>query len=216
MVTEEEVQFWVDDLDDEARHIEQEEFTRKFGGEYSVNCRRLMDEVKNRRGLMEQCKRPNPFGAFDRDEIERILASDLNLHYEGYEMDFGADLENCTDCNDAIYMVSKTTAAEESWERFQFMEECKKYLNTAASFAKSIGAAPAMRLYLRAYLILEPVSADGRITPENAKRFTAFERMATELLTVDYLAAQLPPPKRPKKAAKSTKKASAKKKGGGK
>ena len=157
-----------------------------------------------------------PFGAYDRDEIERILATDLNLIYEGYILDYGADLKKCTDLNEVICKTTNTDAARESSDRYHFLVEFRKYLKAAASFAKSIGANPAMRLYLRAYLLVEKLVESDALPPENAKRFSAFERMATELLTVDYLAAQLPPFKRPKKVAKTTKKASAKKKGGGK
>ena len=73
-----------------------------------------------------------------------------------------------------------------------------------------------MRLYLRAYLLVEKLVESDALPPEDVKRFAAFEKMATELLTVDYLASKLPPLKKPKKAPKTAKKASAKKKGGGK
>ena len=217
MVTEQEAQYWADELDCEARNIEQIELTRSIGEDFSENCLRLAEEASTRCSLIEQGKRPMPFGAYDRDEIERILATDLNLIYEGYILDYEADLKKCTDLNEVICKTTNADAARESLDRYHFLEEFRKYLKTAASFAKSIGAFPAMRLYLRAYLLVEKLVETDALPPENAKRFSVFERMATELLTVDYLAAQLPPFKRPKKkVAKTTKKASTKKKGGGK
>lgn len=216
MVKKEEAQYWADVLDCEARDVEQAELSRSIGDDFAVNCQRLEEEAKTRCRLMEQGKRPEPFGAYDRDEIERILATDLNLIYEGYILDYGADFKKCTDLNEVIYKTTNTDAANESLDRYHFLVEFRKYLKAAASFAKSIGANPAMRLYLRAYLLVEKLVESDALPPEDAKRFAAFEKMATELLTVDYLASKLPPLKKPKKAPKTAKKASAKKKGGGK
>lgn len=211
MVTADEVRFWVDELDGEALRVAQEEFTRKVGAEMEENCLRLLKEVEKRRRSMCGGERPLPFGAFDRDEIERVLAADMDLGYDGYEIDFDADLEKCTDCNDAIFRSMKTVPSEEAWMRFEFVLEYGRYLETAAIYAKSIGAVPAMRLYLRAFLILEPLDSGDRLPPEKAKRVSAFERIATEMLLVDHLGSKLPPFKRAKKSGKT-----AKRKGGGK
>ena len=142
MVTEQEAQYWADELDCEARNIEQIELTRSIGEDFSENCLRLAEEAITRCSLIEQGKRPMPFGAYDRDEIERILATDLNLIYEGYILDCEADLKKCTDLNEVICKTTNVDAARESLDRYHFLEEFRKYLKTAASFAKSIGAFP--------------------------------------------------------------------------
>ena len=221
MVTAEDVQFWVDEFEDESLRGEQERFTREVGAEIEENCLRLMKEAAKCRLAICNGEKPIAFGAFDRDEIERILASDLNLYYDGYEMDLDADLDECTDCSDAIYTTCKSTAAEEAWTRFEFIKEYKKYLETAAVFAKSIGAVPAMRLYLRAFLVLDPLFHDSRLSVETAKRVVAFERIATDMLAVDYLGMKLPPFKTLKKntgngGRKTARRLPAKRKGGAK
>jgi hypothetical protein len=221
MLTAEDVQFWVDEFEDESLRGEQERFTREIGAEIEENCLRLMKEVAKCHLAICNGEKPIAFGAFDRDEIERILASDLNLYYDGYEMDLDADLDTCIDCSDAIYTTCKSTAAEEAWTRFEFIKEYKKYLETAAAFSKSIGAVPAMRLYLRAFVILDPLFPDSRLSVENAKRVVAFERIATDMLAVDYLGMKLPPFKTLKKntgkgGRKTAKRLPAKRKGGAK
>ena len=43
MVTEQEAQYWADELDCEARNIEQIELTRSIGEDFSENCLRLAE-----------------------------------------------------------------------------------------------------------------------------------------------------------------------------
>ena len=207
MATEEEVQYWVDELDDEARLAAQKEFTNSIGAEVEELCIRLKEEVAKRYLLICNGDRPKPFGAFDRDEIQRLLAYNLNFTYDGYEIDefsdFSGSIESCMD------EVSKVTDSEEAWSRYEFVIVFRKYLETAAAFAKSIGATPAMRLYMRAFLILESLNSDSNLSPEDARRFAMFEKSATEMLVADYLATKLPPFKAASRAAK--KKSSAKK-----
>ena len=85
MATEEEVQYWVDELDDEARLAAQREFTNSIGAEVEELCIRLKEEVAKRYLLICNGDRPKPFGAFDRDEIQRLLAYNLKFTYDGYE-----------------------------------------------------------------------------------------------------------------------------------
>ena len=218
MFSESDVQYWVDELDDEACAAAQKEFTREFGAEVTENCDRLLRIVAVRYNLLRNGERPKAFGAFDRDEIERILTYDLNFEYDGYQIDFSADFETATDCNDCIIEAPMTTASEEAWTRYEFVKAFMKYLETAAAFAKSIGAIPASRLYMRAYLILEPLDSDSNLSPEDAHRFAMFEKIATEMLIVDYLAYKLPPfkPREVTPAKKPAKKPAAKAKGGAK
>ena len=135
MSTTDEVQYWVDELDDEACTEAQKDFTREFGAEVAETCDRLLMVVAIRYSLLRNGERPKAFGAFDRDEIERILAYDQNFNYDGYELDLGADFEKATDCSDCMIEVSKTTASEEAWTRFEFIKAFRKFLETAAAIA---------------------------------------------------------------------------------
>ena len=71
MVTAEDVQFWVDEFEDESLRGEQERFTREVGAEIEENCLRLMKEAAKCRLAICNGEKPIAFGAFDRDEIER-------------------------------------------------------------------------------------------------------------------------------------------------
>lgn len=128
MATEEEVQYWVDELDDEARLAAQREFTNSIGAEVEELCIRLKEEVAKRYLLICNGDRPKPFGAFDRDEIQRLFAYNLNFTYDGYEIDefsdFSGSIESCMD------EVSKVTDSEEAWSRYEFVKVFRKYLRT--------------------------------------------------------------------------------------
>ena len=218
MVTEDEVERLAEELDCNSLCKAQALFTKIFGAEVEQNCTRLMEEVAKCYLAINNGERPRKFGAFDRDEIERILTYDLNFTYKNYEVADGADFANSDFPEQCITMDDMLMPSEEAWTRYKLVVALKKYLETAAAFAKSIGAIPASRLYMRAFLILEPMYYGSNLSPEDVHRFAMFEKIATEMLIVDYLAYKLPPfkPREVTPVKKPAKKLAAKAKGGAK
>ena len=154
-MTEEEIQSEIDYENKEAQNDAQEEYTRKTGNELRAQCHRLTDETAKRYALIMKGESPLAFGEFDRDVVARILNTDPNIYYDGYELDTSVDLGKIRYWKEGAASVSCDCESEESWDRWGFIEAYRKYMYTAAAFAKAIGADHAMRLYLRACGIVD-------------------------------------------------------------
>ena len=195
-MTEEEIQSEIDYENEEARNEAQEEYTRKTGNELRAQCHRLTDETAKRYALIMKGESPLAFGEFDRDVVARILNTDPNIYYDGYELDTSVDLGKIRYWKDGTVGVSCDCEAEESWDRWGFIEAYRKYMYTAAAFAKAIGADHAMRLYLRACGIVDRrikwVKYYDCYSAEDALHIVNLERVATERLWVEVEAAKLP------------------------
>ena len=216
-MTIEEIQNEIDAANDEAFLEAQEEFTRKTGAELREQCHRLVEATAERYALIMKGESPRAFGAYDRDEIARILNADLAISYDGYDLNMSPDPSSITDWQDCAIETTLECEAEEGWDRAKFIEAYEKYLYTAAAFAKSIGASHAMRLYLRAWgLVGKACPHCGyrvRLFANEALHVVNLERVATERLWVEVEAAKLPAFK-PKRPARPRKAAAKKRKGG--
>lgn len=194
-MTKEEVQREIDYENEEARKDAQEKYTRKTGEELLAQCHRLTDETAKRYARIMKGEAPLEFGRFDREVVARILNTCPSIYYDGYELDPSVDLSKIRFWREGAASVSCDCEAEEFWDRWGFIEAYRKYLYTAAAFAKSIGAGHAMRLYLRAYGILDSrvnwAEYDG-YSAEDALHVVNLERVATERLWVEVEAAKLP------------------------
>ena len=213
-MTEDDVQCEITCENSDAYNHAQDEYTRKTGKELRAQCHRLTDETAKRYALIMKGKAPFAFGEFDRDVVARILNTDVYVNYDGYEFDTSVDLGTIECWQDAAVDVSYTFMAEETWDRWGFIEAYRKYMYTAAAFAKSIGADHAMRLYLRACGIMDRVIEHDRAhawySAEEALHVVNLERVATERLWVDVEAAKLPKFKPQRKNAPRGKSKSAK------
>ena len=213
-MTDDEIQAKIDDANDEARKIAQDEFTCATGAELQKQCHRLTAETANRYARIMKGQSPQAFGEYDRDDIARILNANVIIFYFGYELNMSADPDTVEDWQDGTNDAGYDTEAEEAWDRLAFVEAFEKYLYTAAAFAKSIGATHAMHLYLRAWgLVRETYEQGARLTltPEESIHAVNLEKAASSRLWLDLEAAKLPPfkprkPKPSKKPAKTAKK----------
>ena len=195
-MTEEDIQSEIDAANDEAREAAQEEYTRKTGKELRAQCRRLTEETAARYDLVMRGESPRAFGEYDRDEIARILNADVVLVFDGYDIDMSPTVETSDDWLAGAIETTWVFDADEAADRLAFIEAYEKYLYTAAAFAKSIGAAHAMRLYLRAWGLVDAAAAQGgrgfRVGAAESLRAVNLERVATERLWVEVEAAKLP------------------------
>ena len=195
-MTDDEIQARIDDANDEARKIAQDEFTCATGAELQKQCHRLTAETANRYARIMKGQSPQAFGEYDRDDIARILNANVIIFYFGYELNMSADPDTVEDWQDGTNDAGYDTEAEEAWDRLAFVEAFEKYLYTAAAFAKSIGGVHAMRHYLRAWGIVhearERLKVRFRLDPAEALRVVNLERVATDRLWVDVEAAKLP------------------------
>lgn len=213
-MTEEEIQSEIDYENEEAQKDAQEEYTRKTGKELRAQCHRMTSETAKRYALIMKGESPLAFGEFDRDVVARILNTEPGIYYDGYELDTSVDLSKIKYWKEGVSDVSCDCEAEESWDRWGFIEAYRKYMYTAAAFAKAIGAVHAMRLYLRACGIVDRQIKREDIrawySAEEALHVVNLERVATERLWVDVEAAKLPKFKPQRKNAPRGKSKSAK------
>ena len=215
-MTDEQVQDSIDIVNSRLQKAEQEEFTREKGEELKTRCHELTREVAKRYDSIILGEAPCAFGEYDRDDIARILNTDMTIEYLGYDLDMTPGKEVGDDWREGAIESLRIFAPEEAWDRSAFIGAFDKYLYTAAAFAKSIGALHAMRLYLRAWGIVHDVYVDGDVclalSPEEALRAVRLERIASSRLWLDVEAAKLPKfkPQKPSvtlgKAAKASKK----------
>ena len=191
------------------------EFTRKTGAEMQKRCSELTQETAARYAQIMRGEAPLEFGAYDSDDIARILATDTIIVCTGYRFDKAADIAKAKYWTDAAVETSFYFGADESWDRAAFVDAYEKYLYTAAAFAKSIGADHAMRLYLRAWGLVHGALVGqnhDKLDADSALRVVRLERIATSRLWVDVEAARLPAfkpqrPAGPRKAAAKKRKA---------
>lgn len=208
-MTVEEIQREIDYENEEAKAAAQAEFTLKTGEELRAQCHRLTEEVAQRYAAVMKGESPRAFGGYDRDEIARILNTDTYIYYNGYEIDTSLEPKSIDYWESGTIGVSLSCEAEEAWDRYVFIEAYSKFLHTAAAFAKSTGALHAMRLYLRAWgvvnIAFDPTPYDRELSADEALRIVNLERVATERLWVEVEAAKLPkftPKREPKKHGK--------------
>ena len=220
-MTDEQVQISIDLVNSRLQKEEQEEFTRKKGEELKTRCHELTREVAKRYDSIILGEAPRAFGEYDRDDIARILNTDMTIEYLGYDLDMTPGKEVGDDWREGAIESLQIFAPEEAWDRSAFVGAFDKYLYTAAAFAKSIGALHAMRLYLRAWGIVHEVYVDCDVclalSPDEALRVVRLERIASSRLWLDVEAAKLPKfkPRKPRAPIGKTAKASKKRKGRG-
>ena len=214
-MTKEEIQDRIDEENSILCQEAKEEFTRKTGAELKANCRRLTEETAERYALIMKGEAPRAFGAYDRDEIARILNVDTTICCDGYGLNTSLEIRPEDDWEDCAIETSFIIDAAETWDRKAFIEAYEKYLHTAAAFAKSIGSTHAMRLYLRAWGLVRKTYLQYDRLPlaaDEALRTVNLERVATDRLWVDVEAMKLPA-FRPRKAARPGRNAVKKRKG---
>ena len=188
-----------------------DDFTRETGADLAAKCTRLAVETARRYEAVRRGEAPAAFGAFDRDEIARVLNADTIITYMGYRPKKDFDPKACKDWIDAAYCTEFRIEAAETYARNVFLAAYAKYLHTAAAFAKSMDGGTAMRLYLRAWRIVDALTHDrwhSSATPNDALRAVNLERLASERLWLDVAAAKLPK-FTPRPAAKQAKKPTA-------
>ena len=214
--TMQEIEAGIDQANEENRRVAQKEFTRETGAELAINCNWLLGETNERMAIVERAGVPMEFGAMDRDSIARVLNADMSLSYDGYTTAY-AEYDGAAkggDWRDYAEETPLETVADEACERNAFIDRYEQYLYLAASYAKSLGATAAMRLYLMAWRTVKltaSVYTRQILTPDEALRAVNCEMRATRLLIIEAEAARLPPFK-PKRSAKTRKTATKRKK----
>ena len=175
---------WVNDYNLESMLKAQDRFTMERGGELKENCSRLLAEVSIRYGRVTHGEPPSAFGAFDRDEIARILAFFPVIEYEGFAYVPASDGTE----EGHAYKTQWETDAEEAWTRSRFIEGYEKYLEAAAALADAKGVADARQGYLDAKTLVNatgaPQTLRHAIAPDDALRVIDLEKTATESLRV--------------------------------
>ena len=195
-MTEKEIQREIDNANDTARMRAVKEFTRRTGKKLQEQCRRLAEEYTKRYTRILKGESPRAFGECNRDEIARILHTDVVVSFDGYDLDTSPHSGKADNWKRVAVATHWDCDACEAWDRLAFVEAYEKFLYTAAFFSKSIGAEHAMRLYLRAWgMVSEARAQDGhraRLSADDAVRTVNLERVATERLWVEMEAAKLP------------------------
>ena len=217
-MTDEELQERIDEENEKLLEDAQEEYTNDSGAELKSRCHELTREVARRyRQAMAGCA-PDAFGEYDRDDIARILNTDTTVEYTCYALDMTPGKEVGDDWMKGAIEVGEFFKPDEDWDRTAFIEAFEKYLYTAASLAKSIGATLAMRFYLRAWGLVNATRVGferSTLDSDEALRVVRLERAARLNLWIDFEAAKLPKFKPRKKSAAPVRKASKKRKGKG-
>jgi hypothetical protein len=213
-MTIEEAEEFINEENEDRIDEAKERFARATGGNLEENCKRLTEETAIRFELVMNGLAPTAFGAYDRDDIARILNTDTVISFDGYKLEVESGTKEVEDWRDAAAETTWYFEAVETHDRRQFIDAYENYLHMAAAFAKSIGATHAMHLYLRAWgLVRETYEQGARLTltPEESIHAVNLEKAASSRLWLDLEAAKLPPfkprkPKPSKKPAKTAKK----------
>ena len=203
-MTKQEILNAIEEANEKLHKVAQERYTRKVGAELRANCRRLAEETAMRYALIMNGEAPRAFGAYDRDEVARILNANIVIAYDGYCLRMPLDIDHIERWEDGAEETSWSVDAEEKWDRGAFIAAYEKYLHTAAAFAKSIGSTHAMRLYLRAWGLVRKTGTQCNrfvLAADEALRTVNLERVATDRLWVDVEAMKLPA-FRPRKASR--------------
>ena len=173
---------WVEDTNLDAMLRAQDKFTLERGDELRENCYHLTEEVVKRYLRLREHAAPSAFGAFDRDEIARILTFVPVIEYTG----FFYDPPTADAPKGNVYETTWETDASEAWDRSTFIAAYARYLEEAAAFAEAQGVTDAQQAYRGA---LELVNAAGSpqvlrraLSPDDALRVVDLERRATETL----------------------------------
>ena len=218
-MTDEEVQEKIDEENESLFRDAQEQYTAESGAELKSRCHELTRETARRYEQVMAGRAPDAFGEYDRDDIARILNTDMSIEYTCYALDMSPGKEVGDDWRDGAIEVEESFRPDEDWDRTAFIEAFEKYLYTAAAFAKSIGATIAMRFYLRAWGLVNSTKIGFerlKLDPDESLRVVQFERAAGLNLWIDVEAAKLPRFKpRKTKSASPAGKASKKRKGKG-
>ena len=218
-MTDEELQERIDEENEKKLEDAQEEYTNESGAELKSRCHELTWEVARRYKQVMVGRVPDAFGEYDRDDISRILNTDMTVECTCYALDKTPGDEVGDDWMNGAIEVSEFFRPDEDWDRTAFIEAFEKYLYTTASFAKSIGATLAMRFYLRAWGLVNATKRRferSALDSDEALRVVRLERAARLNLWIDVEAAKLPKFKpRKKKSAAPVRKSSKKRKGKG-
>lgn len=195
-MTLEEIKKKIREANDLAMNEALEKRRREIGDDMSDWCERLSLESGFLTRQILDGEQPLELGAYDRDEIARILNTDAIVVFDGYELDVpdGEDVSEVDDWRKCASVARFRTESADAAIRRRFMTEFMKYLHTGAAVAKSIGALDAMRLYLTAWVIVDRATLcfEMGIESENALRVVNLERVACERLSVGLAAAKLP------------------------
>lgn len=213
MVTEDDVIFWADQLTTTERDNAQQQFTQEYGEELLQNCVYLSKVLSSRFLSVQNGNAPKIFGAYDSDELIRLLTANMALVYLMYNPLLDVDYSAYKNPKDAMTSGLIDTISNEGEIRNDFIKAYSNFLYTCASLAKSIGAATSMRMFLKAWQILQDARSnpecDNRLDLEDAQRLLNLDKIATQRLTIDLLAADLPEFKSVK-SSRSSKKGDAK------
>ena len=218
-MTYEEIQDRIDEENDERREEAQKTFTSETGAELQTRCRELTVETANRYDDIMKGDAPQAFGAYDCDDIARILNTKATFDFDGFDLDMTPRTYEVDDWMDGAIETTLTAEADEAWDRSAFVGAYEKYLYTAAAFAKSMGATHAMRLYLRSWGIVRKTQGPCyrySLDADDSLRAVNLERIASSKLWIEVEAAKLPKFKpQKKKTVASAGKTSNKRKGRG-
>lgn len=174
---------WVEDANLHSMLEAQDRFTREIGAELKENCNRLIIEVGKRCVQLENGKPPSPVGAFDREEIARILTAPAMIEYKGYVLDAAGDEGGESS---GVRETTWETNAEEEWKRSALIGIYEMFLEKAEKFAEGHGAKSAMRDYGEAARIVKRTKTSylrAALPPDDALRVIDLEQAATASLS---------------------------------
>lgn len=176
---------WVQSSNMDAMMRAQDRFTRERGNELRENCQRLQVEAYRRYSWLDRDEPPRAFGAFDSDEIARILATPAMIRYDGFMLTRGKAAKGEKAHGDGICRTTWETEAAESWNRTTFIAIFQTYLERAVESAKEHGAESALRDYRQALQLVKTTESPyrrGVLSPDDALRVIALEQAANGAL----------------------------------
>ena len=189
---------WAQEATATEKRRAQEEYTKRVGASLKSDCEYLLRETRYRVELLRSGEGPEMFGEFDRDTMARIFNDTIDASYTEYECPEDLPAGPLTREEAAIEECAMCLIPEEAEARAEFIEGFQDYLYFAAAYAKAIGSVRAMRMYLLAWGIFREYGRwqeDLRtltLSPDDALKAVAYEKIATQKLWVDAMARKLP------------------------
>lgn len=185
----------LEEANDESAGNALDEFREKVGDEFEEKCLRLADEIDERCALVRKGRPPQELGAFDRDEMTRILATDTIIFYDVFQYDpeegdrvAAAQKRPKTPADDIQLTKDVCDLPDEYFARERFLHSLYIYLCEEILSAATYHFMEPLRLYREAAGLVERAYADRTIevlAPVDALRALECERLATERLQAE-------------------------------
>lgn len=154
---------------------------------FDENANFLIGELVRRTQDIKAHKKPDPIGAFTRDDFERALFLDTTIDVEEpiYDAQNNEVIPEMTTC--------ATTATKQQW---LLIKAFREYATMAASYAKYIGSS-SINLWARIIDIFDEAAtysdiSSQRLSDENAEAILKLEKVASIRLRRDMTIASIP------------------------